>query len=97
MTNPDIRTAFEIVRKHLPPERARLWLFGSRARGGAKRWSDIDMAVEPLAPLSPGELSAIREALEESNILLEVDLVDITRAAPELRASIMKEGREWTV
>src|SRR5260221_1932258 len=43
----------------------RSYLFGSRARGKAQRWSDIDVAIDPAKSLPSGLLSNIREALEE--------------------------------
>ena len=95
-TDRDIQTAHDIIRSLLPPDRARLWLFGSRARGDARRWSDIDVAVEPLTGLPPGVLAELRELLAESSILLDVDLVDLSQAGDALRDAIKKEGTVWT-
>lgn len=92
----DVATAHRLIRAHLPPQFARLWLFGSRARGDARRWSDIDIAVEPLQPLRPGLLSELREALAESSLLLDVDLVDLSTADATLDASVRHEGIAWT-
>jgi predicted nucleotidyltransferase len=91
----DVAAARAIIRRHLPPQSARLWLFGSRARGNARRWSDIDIAVEPLRPLRAGLLSEVREALEESSLLLDVDLVDLSAADPPLKDAVKREGIAW--
>lgn len=91
----DIAAAHRLIRAHLPPQAARLWLFGSRARGDARRWSDIDIAVEPLQALAPGTLSELRDALVESNLLLDVDLVDLSAADAALKASVRREGIAW--
>jgi predicted nucleotidyltransferase len=91
----DVETAHAIIRRHLPPQMARLWLFGSRARGDARRWSDIDIAVEPLQPLPAGLLSELREALAESSVLLDVDLVDLSRSEAALKDSVEREGIAW--
>jgi len=66
-----------------------------RARGTARRWSDIDIAVEPLKPLPPGLLSELREALAESGLLLDVDLIDLSAADAPLAASVRSEGIPW--
>lgn len=92
----DIQTAHDIIRSALPPDHARLWLFGSRARGDARRWSDIDIAVEPLAELPAGTLAELRELLAESSILLDVDLIDLSQAGKALRDEIKNEGVAWT-
>jgi len=76
--------------------RARAYLFGSRARGNATRWSDVDVAVEPLEPLPEGLLSDIREALEESRVVYSVDLVDLSNADAALRCEVRREGIAWT-
>jgi len=85
-----------IVLKGLRGQRAKVCLFGSRARGDAARFSDIDVGVLPLEPLPPGLLSAIREELEESNVPFRVDLVDLSDAGSTFREQVEKEGQLWT-
>lgn len=75
--------------------RAKVWLFGSRAGGGAREGSDIDVAVLPLEPLQPGVLAAIRDRLEESSVPWAVDLVDLSTASEALRASVENGGIPW--
>lgn len=92
----DIQTAHDIIRSLLPPDQARLWLFGSRTRGNARRWSDIDIAVEPLTAPPAGLLAELRELLAESSILLDVDLVDLSQAGRALNDAVEREGIAWT-
>ena len=74
---------------------ARVYLFGSRATGRARRASDIDVAVWPLTDLPEGTLSAIREALVETTIPYTVDLVNLRDADAAFRARVMAEGVLW--
>lgn len=90
--NPDVRMAREIVRGMIAPQEAKVVLFGSRARGDARPYSDIDLALFPRSAFEPGRLAALREALEDSSLLVEVDLVDMRTAAPELAATVAREG-----
>lgn len=80
----------------LKGHRARVYLFGSHARGEASRASDVDVAVLPRKPLPVGLLSAIREELEESRIPYVVELVDLSAAEPSFRKTVQREGVLWT-
>ena len=92
----DLEEARRIILEGLGSHAARVWLFGSRARGDAGRASDIDVAVLPEEPLPPGLLQEIRAALESSLILYPVDLVDLTTAEPSLQETVLAEGVPWT-
>ncbi len=84
-----------IAARELGAQRARLYLFGSRARGDAGRASDIDIAVLPEAPLEPGTLARIRDALEESTIPYEVEVVDLSRVDRAFRRKVLAEAIAW--
>ncbi|WP_448187693.1 nucleotidyltransferase family protein [Azospirillum sp. sgz301742] len=100
MLNPVRQRALEKIRRivfdRLAGHPARVYLFGSCARGDAQRWSDIDIAIEPLEPLPPGVRSDIEEDLEESTVPYFVDVVDLSTARPEFRDEVKREGIEWT-
>ena len=71
-------THFETVRRilaeHLPE--CEVWAFGSRATWTSKDSSDLDLAVVGSAPLGRRTLGQLREAFEESNLPVRVDIVD---------------------
>jgi predicted nucleotidyltransferase len=92
----DLDEVRRIVLDGLRGQPVRVYLFGSWAKGGGSRISDIDVAVEALEPLPPGLLAEIHEALEESRVLLPVDLVDLSRATPEFSRIVRSEGIPWT-
>ena len=95
--HPNLEIAGRVIRTHLAGSYARVRLFGSRARGDSRTWSDIDVAVQANPALLADTLSALREALEESNCLLHVDVVDWNDADTALRESITWEGIECRV
>ncbi len=72
-------------------------LFGSRARGDARRVSDIDLALCASQPLPLAALAQIRQSLEDSPVPFRIDVVDYARASPDLRRAIDEEGVPWTV
>lgn len=61
--HPDLEIARRVIRAHLAGKNARVLLFGSRAWGDFRIWSDIDVAVQANPPLPAGSLSAMRVAL----------------------------------
>ena len=67
------------------------------APADARTWSAIDVAVQASPALPAGVLSTLREALEESSCLLNVDVLDWNDADAALRESITREGNEWIV
>ena len=73
------------------------WLFGSRATGSARSFSDIDLALDAGAGSVPRDLLVrLSCALEESHIPFRVDIVDMHSVSPAVRESIGKEGQLWT-
>jgi predicted nucleotidyltransferase len=74
---------------------ARVYLFGSAARGEACRISDIDVGILPGEPLPSGLLGQIEEALENSRSLYPVDLVDLSTVSDSFRARVLAEGIPW--
>ena len=91
----DLAGVRQIVVSRLAPLRARVYLFGSRAKCTAHRRSDVDVAVLPRSPLPTGLLAEVREALEESVIPLRVELVDLSESDSHFRALVLREGIPW--
>lgn len=97
MTEPgrSLEEVRAIVLNGLRDVEARVFLFGSHAKGKARRASDIDVAILAPRDLPPGLLSEIREALEESAVPYQVDLVDLAQADRALMERVMQEGVPW--
>lgn len=76
-----------ILARDLPPGVAVL-AFGSRARGGAKRFSDLDLALKADGPLDPAILARLADAFEESSLPWRVDLLDYYTLSPSFLAAV---------
>src|SRR5665811_999185 len=73
------------------PDLARVWVYGSRARGDHRPASDIDLAVEWQDADKPWRLSA---ALEELELIYRTDLVTLSdMLAPEFRQRIERDRK----
>jgi predicted nucleotidyltransferase len=63
------------ILKNLLPEHL-VWAFGSRVKGTAKAYSDLDLAIISSQPLSLTKMAIIKEAFDESNLSIRIDVVD---------------------
>ncbi|NLB88303.1 MAG: nucleotidyltransferase domain-containing protein [Syntrophomonadaceae bacterium] len=86
----------KIVTRHLRDTNAKVYLFGSWARGEETHSSDIDIGVWYEGTLPPGTLSLLRETLENSTIPYSVDLVDLTQTNSSFRESALKGAVLWS-
>jgi hypothetical protein len=58
--------------------------------------SDIDVGVLPHDEIPPEVFSGLRAELEESPLLLTVDLIDLSKSEKEFRERVVREGVPWT-
>ena len=70
----DLATVNAILAEHAPDCEVRA--FGSRATWNAKDYSDLDLAVVGDGPLDWRVLGRLKEAFEESNLPMRVDVLD---------------------
>ena len=61
-----------LLRRHLPEE-TEVWAYGSRTKGTARPWSDLDLVIMGDQSLRIA-LEQLREAFEESDLPFRVDL-----------------------
>jgi len=85
----DLATVLAILRAHVPAHE--VWAFGSRARRCAKRYSDLDLVIVGLQPLSLDALAALNEAFAESDLPWKVDVVDWARIGDAFRQIIERD------
>ena len=74
---------------------AKIYLFGSRARGTHTERSDIDIALDLGRKMEFEEIGRARGVLEGLNIAQKIDIVDLNRASDVMREFIFKEGILW--
>ena len=86
VTEKDLALLQEILRAHISG--AKIWAFGSRAKGTAKRGSDLDIAFDIGSVLNFSVKARLVEALDEAPLPYNVDLIDLHDISPEFRALI---------
>lgn len=79
LTDDQFDLVRRIVFRYADAERNRPVIFGSRATGAAKRYSDLDIGFLG-EPLAWGRLGAMSADFDDSSLPYVVDLVNLVRA-----------------
>lgn len=87
LTDGQLQEVLQILQWHLPELEVRV--FGSRAKGTAKPYSDLDLALMTQAPLTLAQQALLNEAFDESSLPFKVDLVDWAATSPAFQALIL--------
>ena len=79
-----------ILRANLPAS-TKAWVFGSRATGRARRYSDLDLAIDAGRRLTLDEIAGLTEAFSDSDLPYKVDLIDWHDIDDRWRQTIVAE------
>ncbi len=88
ITGSQRKTLLELLDTHLPG--TAVWAYGSRVTHTSRPESDLDMVVFT-APGQEGELSDLKEALDESDLPFRVDLFVWDDVPESFRKNILAE------
>lgn len=75
----------DIIFQFIDPNEYQIFVFGSRATGKAKKFSDYDIGIIGKKPIAWKTLSLAEEAFEESDFPFKVDLVDFSLVSDKFR------------
>jgi predicted nucleotidyltransferase len=89
LTPEDWAELTRILREHAP--HLEVWAFGSRAKGCAKPYSDLDLALITRSPLTLSQMADLHDAFSQSDLPIKVDLLDWASAAPSFRQLIERD------
>lgn len=92
--DPEQLTEIKAILARYLPQGVSVGVFGSRARGNPKPWSDLDLVLEGPEPLPFSLLGALTEAFDESALPWKVDVVDRNAVAPAFARIIDATRRE---
>jgi len=79
----------DILRAHVA--QCPVWAFGSRAKGMARPYSDLDLVIGTGQPMSLEVYAALREAFSESDLQWKVDVLDWAATSAAFRRIIERE------
>lgn len=86
LTKDEISEVKSILAKHI--QHCEVWVFGSRARGEAKQYSDLDLLLKNSSAISLKTLGDLTEDFEKSSLSFKVELVDWNRITEEFQQHI---------
>jgi|SRR3990167_466125 len=94
----DQKIVKEILRRHLP-SKTKVWVFGSRVTGQARRYSDLDLLIEleGKKPLLYDKKVELAFDFEESDLPYKVDIVDAVIVSDLFKKHISKDKRKFKI
>lgn len=78
------------IRKYIPDQEYKIFIFGSHATGYARRYSDIDVGIMGPSSVASTTMSKIRDAFDESMTPYVIDPVDFVHAGESFRNLALK-------
>ncbi|MFN7454596.1 MAG: nucleotidyltransferase family protein [Pseudobdellovibrionaceae bacterium] len=85
-------TVHEILKKALREKDSyKVFVFGSRARGDHKKYSDLDLWIESSPGLNAMEIADLYQCFSDSDLAITVDIVTPETCLPEYKAQIESE------
>jgi predicted nucleotidyltransferase len=85
----ELQIVREILQRHLRDHT--VWAFGSRVKGRAKPYSDLDLAVLGDQPLSFAIRADLAEDFSESDLTFKVDIIDWATTEERFRKIVSRE------
>ena len=89
LTDQEWKILSELAIEPLKNLGVKVWIFGSRARGDFKKFSDIDLLYSDLDDDQKSKIYSIKSSLEESSLSYKVDLVDESELAESYRNQVI--------
>ncbi len=74
---------------------ASIYLFGSRARGSYRKYSDIDIALEEKNSIDFVTVGELNSLFEASNIIYKIQVLDINAVSAQMRENILRDRVIW--
>lgn len=94
LSNEDFQLVLDLAISPLKKHGARVWVFGSRAQGHHRQFSDLDILYSLSNELPPGYLAKIITDLEDSRLPIKIDLVRDTDLATSYVDNILRSRIE---
>lgn len=88
ITESQLHIVQSILASQLPT--IKVWAFGSRIKGTAKPYSDLDLALLTHTPLTIRQQRKLEEAFSDSDLPFKVDLIDWASCSESFKQIILE-------
>jgi predicted nucleotidyltransferase len=96
MTNIEIESIIKrVISKNINPDNVFVFLFGSRASGGARVSSDYDIGLYQGEKIPLSVVARIKDQLDDYPIPMDVDVVDFALATDEFKNLALRDIKIW--
>lgn len=69
--------------------------YGSRIKGTAQQYSDLDLALKGASPLELSKLGELKDTFANSDIPFKIEPLDFHRVSPDFQKIIEKTCVRW--
>lgn len=88
-----IAETVSILRRHLPEENLKIYLFGSQAKNAADPASDIDIGLLGVEPLDDLRLLRLRDEVKAIPTLRKIEIVDLNKTDAGFRREVLSHAK----
>jgi len=94
----DLKIAKKLLKMELEGTNSKVYVFGSRAEGTARKFSDLDLAIDFDGQKIPEEIKfELENFFEASNISMRVDIVDLNAISENFKKIISSGLQEFCI
>ena len=94
----DLKTAKKLLKMELEGTNSKVYVFGSRADGTARKFSDLDLAIDFNGQKMPQEIKfELEDFFEASSMSIRVDIVDLNAISENFKKIISPALQEFFI
>jgi len=94
----DLKIAKKLLKMELEGTNSKVYIFGSRAEGTAKKFSDLDLAIDFNGQKMPTKIKyELENFFEASYISMRVDIVDLNSISENFKKIISPGLQEFVI
>jgi len=94
----DLKIAKKLLKMELEGTNSKVYVFGSRADGTAREYSDLDLAIDFNGQKIPNEIKyELKNFFDASNMKIRVDIVDLNAISESFKKVISPRLQEFCI